>query len=228
MIPPVLTTPATIAIAPKNTITAQALGSFQSRDRISVASFTEQTPLTSPDLNSQPAPQRIAQSELPGGSTPSQPPTPGQPQAPPPPGSIRDTGKGYPTRIPSNYVGPGVSFGNGVTSFGAISRFAIGDRYSVRPSATFGSGGTVLRVPFTYDFAFGEPDPFEANPLASFHAGGGAEFASGGGNVQGDKFSLLGTVGVDLNLYEGVAILADFNTNFGNRSGLTLGVGFEF
>jgi opacity protein-like surface antigen len=54
------------------------------------------------------------------------------------------------------------------------------------------------------------------------------EFASGGGSVQGDKFSLLGTIGVDLNLFEGVAILADFNTNFGSRSGLTVGLGFEF
>jgi hypothetical protein len=221
MITPVPTTPATIAISPQKTITAQSLGTFQSRDRLSVASFTEQAPLTSPDINSTPAPQRIAQSELPGGSTP---PT----QAPPPPGSTRDNGKGYPTRIPSNYVGPGVTIGNGATSFGVISRFAIGEKYSVRPSATFGSNGTILRVPFTYDFAFGEPDPFEANPLANFHAGGGVEFASGGGNVQGDKFSLLGTVGVDLNLFEGVAILADFNTNFGSRSGLTVGLGFEF
>jgi hypothetical protein len=217
MIPPVPTTPVTVSPAP---ITASGLGRFTSSDRVSLASFTAQAPLTSPAIESKPAPNRIAQSELPGGSTPPN-------QAPPPPGSIRDTGKGYPTRIPSNYVGPAVSFNNG-SSFGAISRFAIGEKYSVRPSATFGSNGTVLRVPFTYDFAFGEPDPFEANPLANFHAGAGVEFASGGGNVQGDKFSLLGTVGVDLNLFEGVAILADFNTNFGSRSGVTVGLGFEF
>ncbi len=220
MIPPVLATPASIEIAPKAPITAKGLGRFTSSDRVSVATFTAQAPLTSPKIDAAPALNRIAQSELPGGSTPPN-------QAPPPPGSIRDTGKGYPTRIPSNYVGPAVSFNNG-SSFGAVSRFAIGDKYSVRPSATFGSNGTVLRVPFTYDFAFGEPEPFEANPLANFHAGGGVEFASGGGNVQGDKFSLLGTVGVDLNLFEGVAILADFNTNFGSRSGVTVGVGFEF
>jgi hypothetical protein len=227
MIPPV-PTPAPIAnsllSAPVNALqastTAKRLGRFTSSDRVSVATFTAQAPLTSPKIESAPAPRRIAQSELPGGSTPPN-------QAPPAPGSIRDTGKGYPTRIPSNYVGPAVSFSNG-SSFGAVSRFAIGERYSVRPSATFGSNGTVLRVPFTYDFAFGEPEPFEANPLANFHAGGGVEFASGGGNVQGDKFSLLGTVGVDLNLFEGVAILADFNTNFGSRSGVTVGVGFEF
>ncbi len=220
MIPPVPATPASVEIAPQAPTTVKRLGRISSSDRISVAAFTAQAPLTSPKIDSTPALNRIAQSELPGGSTPPN-------QAPPPPGSIRDTGKGYPTRIPANYVGPAVSFNDG-SSFGAVSRFAIGDRYSVRPAATFGSNGTVVRVPFTYDFAFGEPEPFEANPLANFHAGGGIEFASGGGNVQGDKFSLLGTVGVDLNLFEGVAILADFNTNFGSRSGVTVGVGFEF
>ncbi len=219
MISPIPATPAiTIAIPPQNTSAAQVFGSFQSKDRlnqVSVTSFVPQTPLTSPDIKSPPASQRIAQSELPGDATP------------PPPASIRDTGSGYPTRIPANYIGPAINFSNG-SSFGVISRFAIGDKYSVRPSATFGSNGTTLRVPFTYDFAFGDPDPFEANPLANFHAGGGVEFASGGGTAAGDKFSLLGNVGVDLNLFPGVAILADFNTNFGSSSGVTVGLGFEF
>ncbi len=225
MISPVPATPATIPnsllsapiIGSSAPTTAKRLGRFVSSDRVSVATFTAQAPLTSPEIDSAPALNKIAQSELPGGST----------QTPPPPASIRDTGKGYPARIPANYVGPAVSFNNG-SSFGVISRFAFGEKYSVRPSATFGSNGTILRVPFTYDFAFGEPEPFEANPLVNFHAGPGIEFAAGGGNVQGDKFSLLGTVGVDFNLFEGVAILADFNTNFGSRSGVTVGLGFEF
>lgn len=209
----------TVAVAPQNLSPALELGILTSRDgldSLSGTSFTSQAPLTSPALDATPAP-RIAQSELPGGST-----------APPAPRSIRDNGNGYPTRIPSNYVGPAISFGNGASSFGAVSRFAIGDKYSVRPSATFGAKGTVVRVPVTYDFAFGEPEPFEPNPLASFHAGGGLEFSSGGGTVQGDKFSLLGTVGVDLNLFPGVAIVADFNTNFAANSGATIGLGFEF
>ncbi len=210
----------TIAVAPtQNLSPALELGILTSTDgldSLAGTSFTAQAPLTSPALNAPPA-SRIAQSELPGGST-----------TPPAPRSIRDNGNGYPTRIPSNYVGPAISFGNGASSFGAVSRFAIGDKYSVRPSATFGTKGTTVRVPVTYDFSFGEPEPFEANPLASFHAGGGLEFASGGGSIQGDKFSLLGTIGVDLNLFPGVAILADFNTNFGSNSGATIGIGFEF
>jgi hypothetical protein len=217
MIPAVPATPATTIAIPHQNSLASAVGKAPRLEN-RVNSFAA-TPLTSPDINS-PAAIRIAQSELPGGSTPN--------QAPPAPGSIRDNGSGYPTRIPLNYVGPAISFGNGASSFGAVSRFVIGEKYSIRPSATFGSRGTTLRVPVTYDFAFGEPDPFEPNPLASFHAGGGVEFASGGGTVEGDKFSLLGTVGVDLNLFPGVAILADFNTNFGSSSGATFGLGFEF
>ncbi len=220
MIPPVPATPVTaIAIPQQSTSTAQSFGTFQGKDRlnqVSSASFAAGIPLTSPDINSPPVSNRIAQSELPGGSTPPEPRT------------IQDTGRGYPTRIPVNYIGPAISFGNGASSFGAVSRFAIGEKYSIRPSATFGSNGTTVRVPLTYDFGFGEPDPFEANPLTSFHAGAGVEFASGGGSVAGDKFSLLGTVGVDLNLFPGVAILADFNTNFGSTSGVTVGLGFEF
>ncbi len=215
MIPAVPATPTTIAIPQQNTNAPANLFS-----QASIASFAAQAPLTSPAIDSPPASIRIAQSELPGGSTPN--------STPPAPGSIRDTGSGYPTRIPLNYVGPALSFGNGNSYFGAVSRFAIGDKYSIRPSAVFGTNGTILRVPVTYDFGFGEPDPFEPNPLTSFHAGGGVQFISGGGTVAGDKFSLLATVGVDFNLFPGVAILADFNTDFSSNNGATVGIGFEF
>ena len=85
-----------------------------------------------------------------------------------------------------------------------------------------------MRVPVTYDFSLGDKEPFERNPLLSFHVGGGVQFSSGGGNVKGDKFSLLGTIGVDLNLYEGIAILANYNTNFDNINATNIGIGFEF
>lgn len=180
--------------------------------------WKKQAPVNSPNLQSTPK-LRIAQSELPGGSTPTQtPPTP----------SIRDTGSGYPSRIPQNYFGPAISFGNGSSAFGVVSRFPFSENYSIRPSAVFGSGGTTLRVPVTYDFSLSEKEPFERNPLLSFHAGGGVQFSSGGGSVQGDKFSLLGTIGLDLNLYEGIAIVADYNTNFSNINATTIGIGFEF
>ena len=220
MIPAVSTLPAnTVAIPPQNVVTSQDLGNIESLNRssqISIANLNSQAPLTSPDLHSTPALTKIAQSELPGDSTPRRP------------NSTRDTGNGYPTRIPANYVGPGISFANGGSAFGVVSRFKLGEQYSLRPSATFGSKQTTVRVPVTYNFAFGEPEPFEPSPIASFHAGGGVEFTSGGGTVQGDKFSLLGTVGVDLNLFDGVAILADVNTNFASNTGVTVGIGFEF
>jgi hypothetical protein len=182
---------------------------------VAKSNWKTQSPVTSPDLKTT-SKLQIAQSELPGSN--SAPPTP----------SIRDTGNGYPSRIPQNYFGPAIGFGNNSSYFGIISRFPFSENYSIRPSAVFGSNGTILRVPVTYDFMLGEKEPFERNPVVTFHAGGGVQFSSGGGTVQGDKFSLLGTAGVDVNLFEGIALVADYNTNFGNVSGANIGLGFEF
>jgi hypothetical protein len=184
--------------------------------QIAASNWKNQAPVNSPDLKTTPKLQ-IAQSELPGSS----------PQAPPSP-SIRDTGNGYPARIPQNYFGPAIGIGNGNAAFGVISRFPFSQNYSIRPSAVFGSGGTILRVPVTYDFILGDKEPFERNPLITFNVGGGVQFSSGGGTVQGDKFSLLGTIGVDVNLFEGIALVASYNTNFGNVNGTNIGLGFEF
>ena len=219
MIPTTNTTPAPQLI--NSTQIAQQQTTSTSKSRLAPLKIVEsnwrsQAPVTSPDLQSTPKLQ-IAQSELPGTS----------PQAPPTP-SIKDTGNGYPTRIPQNYFGPAIGFGNGSSAFGVISRFPFSTNYSIRPSAVFGSGGTVLRVPVTYDFALGDKEPFERNPLLTFNAGGGVQFSSSGGTVQGDKFSLLGTLGVDINLYDGIAISASYNTNFGNVNGTNIGIGFEF
>jgi hypothetical protein len=198
------------------------LGTVKTNRPNSIANWTAQTPLTSPDLHSTPALPKLIAQELPGGNTPSSETPNNRPK------TIIDTGKGYPTKLPANYFGPALSFGNGASSFGVVSKFPLGDKFSIRPSATFGSKGTVLRVPVTYDFALGDPEPFESNPVVTFHAGGGVEFSSGGGTVNGDKFSLLGTLGVDVSLFDNIALLADFNTNFGSNSGVTIGVGFEF
>jgi hypothetical protein len=46
--------------------------------------------------------------------------------------------------------------------------------------------------------------------------------------VQGDNFSLLGTIGVDVNLFEGIALVGNYNTNFGSINGTNIGIGFEF
>jgi hypothetical protein len=192
-----------------------------SANQKSKSNWKNQAPVNSPDLKSTPKLQ-IAQSELPGSS----------PQAPPSP-SIRDTGNGYPARIPANYFGPAIGFGNNNgtssgSSFGVVSRFPFSTNYSIRPSAIFGSAGTILRVPVTYDFILGEKEPFERNPIVTFNAGGGVQFSSSGGTARGDKFGLLGTIGVDVNLFEGIALVGSYNTDFNNISGGLVGLGFEF
>jgi hypothetical protein len=190
-----------------------------------LAQHWQKAPLTSPDILAKPAPVKIAQSELPGGSTPPAPATPEQ--APPAP-SIRDTGSGYPTNIPRNYFGPAIGTGNGATGFGATSRFSLGDNYSVRPSALFGNNGTIIRVPVTYDFVFGDSEPFERNPLITFHAGGGVQFSSGANSNNESRFGILGTIGVDVNLFENVALVVNYNTDFASINGVNFGLGFEF
>jgi hypothetical protein len=217
MIPPINTTPA----LPLNSSTPVAQSNTRAIPAVriaplKIANWKNQAPVTSPDLKATPKLQ-IAQSELPGTS----------PQAPPSP-SIRDTGSGYPTRIPQNYFGPAIGIGNGSSAFGVISRFPFSESYSIRPSAVFGNQNTVIRVPLTYDFTFGDKEPFERNPLLTFHAGGGLQFSSRGGTAQGDKFGLLGTIGVDINLYDGIAIVANYNTDFGDVNGTNIGLGFEF
>jgi hypothetical protein len=183
----------------------------------SARSNLAKTPTTSPKLKAKPATTKIAQSELPGGSTP---PPPGAPPEP----SIRDTGSGYPTRIPANYFGPALSFGNGSTSFGVISRFPFGNKLSIRPSATFGNV-TAVRVPITYDFALGDPEPFERNPLITFNAGAGVQYISGN---NASNFAFLGTIGVDVNLFEGTALVGNYSTDFSNSNVGSFGLGFEF
>ena len=215
MIPPVTTTPAISIVQPA----ASAVQKFGTSAQGSIVNWQDRSPVTSPDLHATPIPRQIAQSELPGGSTP--PAIPSEP-------SIRDTGNGYPTRIPRSYFGPALSTGNGSGSFGIISRFPLADKYSVRPSAVFGSNGTILRVPVTYDFMFSDKEPFERNPVVTFHVGGGVQFSSGGGTAQGDRFNLLATAGVDVNLFEGIALVSSYNTNFGSINGVNFGLGFEF
>ncbi len=219
MIPPINTTP----ILQPNTSALVSQSSTRGTPiartapiQIAGSDWKNQAPITSPDLKT-PSKLQIAQSELPGTS----------PQSPSSP-STTDTGSGYPTRIPQNYVGPAIGFGNGSSTFGVISRFPFSENYSIRPSALFGSNNTVIRVPVTYDFSLGDKEPFERNPLLTFHAGGGVQFSSRGGTAQGDKLGLLGTIGVDINLYDGIAILASYNTDFADVNGTNIGIGFEF
>jgi hypothetical protein len=189
-----------------------------------LAQHWQEAPLTSPNLQTTPA-LKVAQSELPGGSTPSAPPSPQEPPSEP---SIRDTGSGYPTNIPRNYFGPAIGTGNGATGFGATSRFSLGETYSIRPSAIFGSNGTIIRVPLTYDFVFGDKEPFERNPLITFHAGGGVQFSSGANSNNNSQFGILGTIGVDVNLFETTALVVNYNTDFASINGVNFGLGFEF
>ena|GEM_PF-2430500 len=200
-----------IALSPPTTETAPS-GTFST---IAVSNWKNRTPISSPDLHTTTAPKKIAQSELPGGSTP-------PPPSPPPAPSIIDTGSGYPSRIPRSYIGPALSTGNGSGSFGVISRFPFGENYSLRPSAVFGGNGTIVRLPLTYDFVFSDKEPFERNPVVTFHAGGGVQYSSN------SDFRLLGTIGVDVNLFDGIALVSSYNTDFGPNAGVNFGLGFEF
>jgi hypothetical protein len=226
MIPPTTPTIATPILISENAAFFPAATTTASKVAISakLAPHWQEAPLTSPSLKATPA-LKIAQSELPGGSTP---PTPSTPDQAPPTPSIRDSGSGYPTNIPRNYFGPAIGTGNGATGFGATSRFSIGENYSVRPSALFGSNGTIIRVPFTYDFVFGDKEPFERNPLITFHAGGGVQYSSGANNNNSSNFGILGTIGVDVNLFETTALVVNYNTDFASINGLIFGLGFEF
>jgi hypothetical protein len=224
MIPPVIATPATTApisqlnrSVPISPSQPSGVSKFGTGAKVSIANWQDRAPLTSPDLHATPAAYSIAQSELPGGRTPPIPPSP----------SIKDTGEGYPSRIPRNYFGPAISTGNN-GSFGVISRFAFSENYSLRPSAIFGGNGTIIRVPFTYDFVFSDKEPFERNPVVTFHAGGGFQYSSGVAGNNASKFSLLATVGVDVNLFEGIALVSSYNTDFSSINGVNFGVGFEF
>jgi hypothetical protein len=223
MTPPVTTIPANTApISPlKTSVTSpqpatSAVSKSRTSAKVSVANWKDRSPLTSPDLHATPASRSIAQSELPSSNTPQIPPAP----------SIKDTGNGYPSRIPRFYFGPAISTGNGSGSFGVISRFPLSENYSIRPSAIFGGNGTVVRVPVTYDFVFSDKEPFERNPVVTFHVGGGVQYASG--TPQGGKFGLLATLGVDVNLFEGIAIVSSYNTDFSSINGVNFGLGFEF
>ena len=155
MIPPIATIPAITITSPqfvdRSTSTTQTASSkFSARtgaNRVSISSQTNPVPFSAPKL--------IAQSELPGGSTP----TPSQvvpPPPPPPPTTTTDTGGGYPLQFPKNYFGPAVSFGSGSTAYGVITRFHVTDNVSLRPSAVFNSNGSVVRLPITYDFSLGQ------------------------------------------------------------------------
>jgi hypothetical protein len=223
MTPPITTIPATTApfsqpssaaLSQPKTARVQTSSTFSTTV---LANWQDRAPLTSPDLRANPAPQ-IAQSELPSGSTPPAP----IPSTP----STVDTGSGYEGSIPSSYFGPAFATGNGSGSFGIISRFPFGSNYSIRPSAIFGGNGTIVRVPLTYDFMFSDKEPFERNPVVTFHAGGGVQYSSNSG--QGNKFSLLGTIGVDVSLFEGVALVSSYNTDFASINGVNFGIGFQF
>ncbi|WP_295616046.1 hypothetical protein [Chamaesiphon sp. GL140_3_metabinner_50] len=215
MTPPIATVATTPALlshpAP---ITAQKPQASATTTR---ADWKNRTRLTSPDIQA-PAAIKVAQSELPGGSTP--------PPAPSSPNTTVDTGNGYTSRIPRSYLGPAFATGNGSGSFGAISRFPLSPNYSIRPSAIFGGSATIVRVPITYDFIFSDKEPFERNPVVTFNVGGGVQYSSV--NNQSSKFSLLATVGVDVNLFEGVALVSSYNTDFGSINGVNFGLGFEF
>jgi hypothetical protein len=117
-----------------------------------------------------------------------------------------------------NYVGPTITLVNGLTGFGANSRFGISENASVRPFAVFFSSGnesaTVLGADLTYDYTFPQTDWTIYGGLGLASAG-----TSNGGAASGFRLS----VGTEYRMSDSLVLNA--NANFGY---LTIGAGFNF
>ncbi len=122
-----------------------------------------------------------------------------------------------------NYIAPAISFGKD-TLIGAASRFGIGRNLSVRPSLFLGNT-TRIAVPLTYDFGFNDNEQFEKNPLVVFHAGGGLDYSSSGGN---NKLSPLVVFGADVYLGDGASVLLQIGNTFNSDFVAVAGIGLQF
>lgn len=129
-----------------------------------------------------------------------------------------------------SYVGVGGNIGlsdadtgTGETGFAVMSKVAITNNISVRPSVVIGSD-TSITVPVTYDFLVRN-----SNTSSSItpYVGGGVVFATGGG----DDTDLMVTTGVDYRFKPNWVGNASVNVGFGDDRtdvGLMLGVGYVF
>ncbi len=127
----------------------------------------------------------------------------------------------------ANFIGVGADFGTGSgTSFAVISKFALSDNISVRPTVLVGSDFAAL-VPVTYEFSqySTEVGSFQLRP----YIGAGASYVDQSG---GSDFGALVTAGVDVPLSRQFTgnVQANYAGIFSDDSnfGVTVGVGYNF
>ncbi len=126
-----------------------------------------------------------------------------------------------------NFIGVGADFGTGSdTSLAVISKFALSDNVSVRPSVLIGNRFAAL-LPVTYDFSrySTEVGSFQILP----YAGAGVSYVD---RNAGSNFGGLITAGVDVPLSRQFTgnVQANYAGIFSNDSnfGVTVGVGYSF
>lgn len=129
-----------------------------------------------------------------------------------------------------SYIGVGGNIGlsdadtgTGETGFAVMSKVAITNNISVRPSVVIGSD-TAITVPVTYDFSVRNSN---ISSSITPYVGGGVVFATGGG----DDTDLMVTSGVDYRFKSNWVGNASINVGFGDDRtdvGLMLGVGYVF
>ena len=138
---------------------------------------------------------------------------------------------------PFNYVGGGINLGLsgssdlGDTAWSIISRFALSNTLSLRPTAIINKNAVIM-VPLTYDFALPGADAFEPATIHPY-VGGGIMFATNDtalSNIDNNVGPMI-TGGVDLRLDDKWVVNAGLNIGFlgGDAEvGAVIGVGYIF
>ncbi len=128
-----------------------------------------------------------------------------------------------------NFVGIGADFGYADdVSFAVISKFALSQQISLRPSVLVGDNFSVL-LPVTYEF-----NRFSTNVGGGFqirpYAGIGASYVDGNDGNDDENFNVLLTAGADAPLSRRFTLNAQANLGVFNDTdfGVTVGVGYNF
>ncbi len=138
---------------------------------------------------------------------------------------------------PFNYVGGGINLGLsgssdlGDTAWAIISRFALSNTLSLRPSAVVNKNAAIL-VPLTYDFPIAGADTFEPATIHPY-VGGGIMFTTNDTAIDevNNNVGPMITGGLDLRLDDKWVFNAGLNVGFlgGDAEvGAVIGVGYIF
>jgi hypothetical protein len=131
----------------------------------------------------------------------------------------------------TNTIGPQISFGNGLTLFGAKAKFGVADSISVRPELAFGSVGGVSIIGYgaalTYDFdlSSSQSSTTQFEPYAGIGFLGISASGNGGSGSTSSAFIDLGT---DIGLGGNLNLNADLKISLGGGGGTLFGIGAGF